>query len=146
MGMFSDLKKQDAAQQAQTTPRADAVVTTRVPVNPGIREPGNTASREPGNTGTREAGKPASRDTGQHATDPADRFDINRVPTEKETYLCTVEEVAALEDLKLELRRRYDLRVSKQDIERCGIQFLASDYQAHGEQSILVKRLKQKKR
>jgi hypothetical protein len=75
---------------------------------------------------------------------PSTEFDINRAPNEKETFLCTTDELEALEDLKVKLRRVHGLRSSKQDIERSGIQHLATDYAKNGEASIIVQYLKKK--
>jgi hypothetical protein len=46
-----------------------------------------------------------------------------------------------LEDLKLELRRKHDTRVTKNDLARCALQLLVEDYGRHQERSFLGRKL-----
>lgn len=47
-----------------------------------------------------------------------------------------------MEDVKLELRRRYDLKTTKVALVRWGLRELIDDYRQQGEHSRLVTRLK----
>jgi hypothetical protein len=69
-------------------------------------------------------------------------FDINDNPHRKDSFLFTNKEFEALEDLKLELRRKFDFRATKNDIARCALQHLIEDYHQHKENSIVVRVLK----
>ena len=51
-----------------------------------------------------------------------------------------------LEDLKLELRRRFDLPATKNDIARCALQGLYEDYARDPEKSRIVRYLRAKHR
>ena len=101
---------------------------------------------------SRQSVKPANRKTvitairkaGKTETDT--RFDINQEAAKKETIWCAQAETDALDDLKLELRRRLSLRASKQDIVRSAIQLAIEQYEREGERSPLVQRLRTKQR
>ena len=75
----------------------------------------------------------------------AKRFDLNRTPHVKYTLTFTESELEALDDAKILLRRRYDVRVSKTDIVRIGIHELLQDLEENGEESRVVRMLKRKR-
>lgn len=101
-------------------------------------------SREVGKEGkreiSREVGKEDSQETGNLLP-----FDLNVKPYRKDSYLFTDEEFEAVEDLKLELRRNYEVKATKNDIARCAIAFLIADFRKNLDQSSIVKHLKTKK-
>jgi hypothetical protein len=101
---------------------------------PETQEVGKEGSREVG----KEVGKEGSREVGK-------LFDINAIPYRKDSFLFTDEEFEALEDLKLELRRKYDLKATKNDIARSAMQNIFEDYELHKENSIVVRILKTRK-
>ncbi|MCA9852249.1 MAG: hypothetical protein KC482_01390 [Dehalococcoidia bacterium] len=72
-------------------------------------------------------------------------FDINTKPYRKDSFLFTDDEFEALEDLKLELKRNYDLPATKNDIARIALQRLYEDYADAGATSAIVSRLQRKK-
>jgi hypothetical protein len=111
----------------------------RQPVMPGLREPGKPETREPGNPTLREAGTPGTRD----AVNPGP--DFTQVPLRKETFMFTHEESDELEDAKINLRRRFDVRTTKNDIARVAVQAAIADYKKRGEQSTLVHILRKKR-
>ncbi len=90
-------------------------------------------NKEPRKQGTQETSPPAALP-----------FDINETPVKKETYVFTLTEAFALEDLKRDLRRTFDLKASKQDLLRCALHILVEDYQKRGGDSHVVKRFKKK--
>ncbi len=73
-------------------------------------------------------------------------FDINEKPWRKDSFLFTDSEFDRLEDLKLELRRRFDLPATKNDIARCALQGLYEDYARDPEKSRIVRYLRAKQR
>lgn len=96
-----------------------------------------------------EVGKEGSRETGKETSQPGKRgvgqlFDINNKPYRKDSFLFTTEEFEALEDLKLELRRKFDLRVTKNDLARCAFHHLIEDYKLHKDGSMVLQRLRNK--
>ena len=72
-------------------------------------------------------------------------FDVNQEPTRKDTYWIAEDEFEILEDVKLELRRKFDLKVTKGELVRCAIHLLNSLYQKEGEASDIVQSFKRKK-
>lgn len=56
--------------------------------------------------------------------------------------MFTEEELEAIEDVKLELRRVFGVKTSKNELVRCGLWELIEDYRRHGERSRLLQRLK----
>jgi hypothetical protein len=114
--------------------------------SPGIRESGKPVIRESGipelrNPGTRGIRENDTASSAHHLF----VFNLNDVPSIKETFLITDGEYESMEDMKLRLRRLLDMKASKQDIIRCAVQHVLEDFQKHPETSIIVSRLKQKK-
>jgi hypothetical protein len=60
------------------------------------------------------------------------------------SYLFTQKELEALEDLKLELRREQEIRVSKQNLQRAALQIMIEDYRSAGKDSRLVRKLRKR--
>jgi hypothetical protein len=94
-------------------------------------------SRQGGNEGNREGKREVGRER-------AILFDINATPYRKDSFLFTDAEFEAMEDLKIDLRRRFDLKATKNDIARCALQHLFEDYERTGEASMVVRRLRTK--
>lgn len=97
--------------------------------------------REVGKEGKREAVRPAWPREDRAAT----AFDINVSPWRKDSFLFTDGEFERLDDLKLELRRRYDVKATKNDIARIAFQLVFEDYRAEGAKSAVVRQLRKKK-
>lgn len=108
------------------------------PPQPTKPKPSSQKTREVGKEGSREVGKEVGRDS-------SFLFDLTVTPYRKDSYLFTDHEFEALEDLKLELRRSFDLKATKQDIARCAMGYLLEDYHRNGEASFIVRHLKTKK-
>ena len=66
------------------------------------------------------------------------------VPVLKNSFLFTEEEWDLLEDLKIDLRRTYGLKATKNDLVRAAVRFLAEDYHRRREASFAVKKLSRK--
>jgi hypothetical protein len=113
---------------------------------------GSTKSREIGKEGNRPTSKAEvpieSARTGRPLTEPAtktvSRFDINEKPWRKDSFLFTDSEFDRLEDFKLELRRRFDLKATKNDIARAAFQQLYEDYTRDPAKSAVVRHLRSK--
>jgi aspartate carbamoyltransferase regulatory subunit len=75
----------------------------------------------------------------------AGEFDLNIAPYKNDTFAFTTEELNAIEDLKIDLKRRLDLPATKNDIVRCGIHSIIEDYRQRGAESLIVQRIRKKK-
>jgi hypothetical protein len=60
------------------------------------------------------------------------KFDLQETPLYKASFLFTQDELEALEDLKIELRRSYDQKVTKNDLIRSALHMLLEDHAAGG--------------
>jgi hypothetical protein len=69
-------------------------------------------------------------------------FNPSTKADQKYTLAFTEEELEVIEDIKLDLRRRFGIKTSKVELVRCGLGELIEDFQKHGDQSRLVSRLK----
>ena len=106
-----------------------------------------------GKEGKRERGKPeipleaarSERPLTEPATRTVSRFDISEKPWRKDSFLFTDAEFDRLEDFKLELRRRFDVKVTKNDIARAAFQCLYEDYTHDPRRSAIVRHLRSKK-
>lgn len=84
------------------------------------------------------------RPLSEPATKSSAPFDISEKPWRKDSFLFTDSEFDRLEDLKLELRRRFDLPATKNDIARCALQGLFEEYARDPEGCRIVRYLKAK--
>jgi hypothetical protein len=125
-------------------------VDSQADQQPGIPSPIRTLptkeENEVGKEGSREVGKEGMRETSapESISSPS-TFNLNAKPYRKDSYLFTDEEFEAMEDLKIELRRKYDVKAIKNDIARCAIGFLITDFQRNRDKSYIVRHLRTKK-
>jgi hypothetical protein len=87
-------------------------------------------------------GKEGRRETSTLSPTP---LDLDAKPHRKLSYLFTDEEFEAMEDLKTELRRTYDIDAVKNDIARCAIGLLTSDFARNRDRSFVVRHLRARK-
>jgi hypothetical protein len=97
---------------------------------------------KPWNQGNQE---PRNRGTLEKAATEAVGFDLNITPYKNGTFIFTIEELDAIEDLKIELKRRQDLPATKFDIVRCAIHSIVEDYRQRGADSFIVQSIRKKK-
>lgn len=93
-----------------------------------------------------ETGKLARRETGKEFSHLGGRvvghpFDLGERPYRKDSFLFTHEEHEALEDIKIELRRKFDIATTKNELVRCALHQLLEDFRRAGEGSIVLRRL-----
>lgn len=122
----------------------------------GQQEPMTTKLAVPATRkeGSKERGKPeltiATARVESPLLDPASKaiapFDINARPWRKDSFLFTDTEFDRLDDLKLEIRRRFDLPATKNDIARAALQGLFEDYAHNPEKSRVIHYLRTKNR
>ncbi len=72
------------------------------------------------------------------------RFDLKEEPLYKATFVFTQDELEALEDLKLELRRDLDKKVTKFDLVRTGLHMLFEDHAEHAGQSYATRKIRRR--
>jgi hypothetical protein len=99
--------------------------------------------RKQGSLEPRKLGTKQGSNLSQERDEP--QLDINRRPDRQNTYAFTTDELERLEDLKILIRRRYDLGVTKNDLIRCAVHMLLDDFHGRGEGSDLLVRLRKKK-
>lgn len=72
------------------------------------------------------------------------RFNLSDEPLYKATFVFTQEELEALEDLKLELRREFDKKVTKYDLVRAALHMLLEDHTANQSRSYATRKIKRR--
>lgn len=92
---------------------------------------------------SQEVGKEGSREITKLPSQPPRRpeFDLSLKPYRKDSFLFTSEEWEGLEDVKLALRRTFDVDATKNDLARCALHSLIEDFHTRGADSIAVRRL-----
>lgn len=80
-----------------------------------------------------------------HAERTKERLDLAKIPDTRFSLRVTPEEYEALDDLERELRRRYAVLVSKNDLIRCALHHLIEDHQQTKERSLVLSKLQHKK-
>jgi len=119
------------------------------PSNQGFKEPSNQRFKEPSFGGRKLERLEARNGSPDQSWDlvPEDltRLDLATRPDRQSTYAFTAQELDGLEDLKIVLRRKYDLSITKNDLIRCAIHMLLADCQKGGEKSMTVARLRAKR-
>ncbi|MGD9895425.1 MAG: hypothetical protein AB7R89_03410 [Dehalococcoidia bacterium] len=80
--------------------------------------------------------------------DPPPRFelDLTAIPHRKDSFLFTTEEFEALEDLKLQVGRGLDIKVTKQNLMRCALAALIDDWRRKGPNSSIIAPLRRRGR
>jgi hypothetical protein len=72
------------------------------------------------------------------------RFNLMDEPLRNATFVFTDDELEALEDLKLELRRELGKKVTKYDLVRAGLHLLFEDHVANGDRSYATRKIRKK--
>jgi hypothetical protein len=73
---------------------------------------------------------------------PAPRWNLDEEPLYKATFVFTQDELNALTDLKEELRRTLDAKVTKYELIRSALHFLLEDHATNGPRSYATKKVK----
>jgi hypothetical protein len=128
-------------QQLFTTPPPSPSQPSAEPEQPAA----HPASTQPRATSTPKPKAKKPRTGTPAAPTPDGSFDINTTPTEWEALRLTGPEVIALEDAWHELRRLLGRKLAKNDVLRCAIHHVVTEYAAHKQDSILYRMLKEKK-
>ena len=73
-------------------------------------------------------------------------FDIETRADRQANFVFAEDELDALDDLKRDAKRKFDLRTTKQDLVRYAVIDLLTDYETNGEQSRVIAWLKRRRR
>jgi len=73
-------------------------------------------------------------------------FDIANRADRQANFMFTDGELDALDDLKRDAKRRHGLPTTKQDLVRLAVIDLLNDYEAYGEESRIIQRLRNQRR
>ncbi len=134
--------KEGLDQRLFSAPTPPASTKPAVPLGGVATAPRSAEAPSREQATTQVAGKPASQETRKAAETG---FDLNEKPYQKDSFVFTMAEFEALEDLKIALRRTHGLGATKNDLIRCGLQHLVEDYRQRGEASLAVRRLRTKR-
>ena len=109
---------------------------------PGNQQTGKEVGRFPTQEGSLEGGMEVSQEVGREASKEsgkAPKESMEEKPVFKASFLYTEQEMELFEDLKLGMRRKHGLKVTKNDIARAGIRLVSEDYKKNQENSFLAK-------
>jgi hypothetical protein len=111
------------------------------------QEPVTTPAQQPSQLPSQEASKEVSQEAVREPSQPVSQeprraLSLAQEPLRKNSFLFTMEEWEALEDLLLDLRRKHALDVTKNDLARCALHVLVEDYERRGEASLVLKKLR----
>ena len=143
-----------ALDQKLFRPRGSSVPSRPSSQRPSDRPQQGQETKEPWNQASKEASKdPGLEPTNLGPSSPAGMtvkhepaaLSLNQRPDRQNTYAFTTRELERLEDVKIAITRHYDLGVTKNDLVRCAVHILLEEYEALGERSSLLKRLRAKK-
>jgi len=115
--------------------------TSREGSGEGGRETSQQRVKEVENEVSHEAGKQTSQEA---MREPAREAPLPDLPVFKNSFLYTEEESNLFDEIKLDLRRTHGRKVTKNDIARAAIRFLAQDYYENPETSFLKRNLPRK--
>ena len=115
------------------------------------------AAKEPSKIETLESSKLASK---EGSLEPRNQGNLDRGATRtrrweldldepayrKNTYAFTEQELNALEDIAIDIRRNLGLDVTKNELVRCAIHALAEDFSENSDRGDTVRRLRKKQR
>ena len=144
-GSFSDLYE---AMQTRPTTKPGTGITPSpelaTPRNRGKADPRNRTSAEPKISGTAQPRTGTGASSLPQPVKPGE-FALAEKPYKPHGFLWTKEELWALDDIKKEFARQYDVETSLQELIRCALHMLVEDYRSHGEQGFVVRRIIKKK-
>src|SRR5688500_4166219 len=126
MGMFNDLHKQDLADQASQQ---------------GIKQTRLEQSKEGSKQGTKETMKQGSKEPRNQGF-AAPRLGIARPAYHAATFEFTDDELYALDDLKRDLKRKLELKTTKERLIRYALHRLIDNYEQKEEASWIVQQLR----
>lgn len=72
-------------------------------------------------------------------------FNLDDEALYKASYVFTIRELEALEDLKLELKRALDSKVTKNDLVRCAIHMLIEDFRESSSHSYVHRKMRRRR-
>jgi hypothetical protein len=87
---------------------------------------------------------PDAEPTTESGSGLGDLFSLDVPVNAKKTYDFTAKELDYIDDVKRELRRKYDLKITQYNIVRCALGELLEDFKQNGSNSTLVRRLKKR--
>jgi hypothetical protein len=129
------LDQQLFSSSLRPTPKPEEEPVSQETSIPGNQEPGVPVSQETRNLEYQEL---------PQQPELTRRFDVRKPATEKQTFTFSLDEVAALDELKLELRRKFDLKTTKYELARLAIHALVTGYEESGTDSLLIRSLREK--
>jgi hypothetical protein len=144
-GSFSDLYEAMQTRPSVKTPATSEPSPMPIPRNRGTTEPRIRASAEPKIRGTAEPRTGTGTPPTPQPAKPGE-FALAEKPYKPHGFLWTKAELWALDDIKKEFARQYDVETSLQELIRCALHMFVEDYRSRGEQSFAVKRVVKKKR
>src|SRR5215211_7458919 len=131
MGMFDDLHKQDLADKAKHARAEHASKQAFLETN-----------KETSFQANKKAFKQVPAEPGRPTPLPSPpRFDIGTEPYSQATFKFTDDELYALDDLKRDLNRQRELKITKQNLVRYAVHRLVEEYDQNGDDSWLVQQL-----
>ena len=129
--MFDDLHKQDLADKAK-----------RVREEQASKQDLLVTNKETSLQANKKSFKRVFREPSTPAPLPAPpRFDIGEEPYTQATFKFTDDELYALDDLKRDLNRQRELKITKQNLIRYAVHRLVEDYEQNGDESWLVQQV-----
>ncbi|MBD0328303.1 MAG: hypothetical protein ICV68_17930 [Pyrinomonadaceae bacterium] len=132
MGMFDDLHKQDLADKAK---QAREEQVQKQATKQSSLQTNKQTSLQGNNRTLKQVDAEPSTPTPLPA---APRFDIGTEPYTQATFKFTDDELYALDDLKRDLNRQRELKITKQNLIRYAVHRLVEDYDQNGDESWLV--------
>lgn len=135
---FSGLNLIEATQPTQ---RDQRLFDRQPEPQPPVPPPAPETSARPPHAGRREVqAEPAAKQEPEleSLTRP---LDLAEAPLFRNTYAFTAEELEAIEDLRLELRRDLDTKVNKNDLVRSALHLLIENYRSDPAKSYVRKKI-----
>lgn len=130
-------------EQPPPTPGPDQRLFTPQPAKSVTTQATKQASLQARKVGTLEPRNLETLDTHKpEAAGEKPLFDLAEQPYRNDTFSFTDGELEAIEDIKIDLRRKHDIRATKNNLIRCAVHLLVEDYKRNKEKSIAARRLK----
>jgi hypothetical protein len=133
-------------QPEPTPPPAPAPVAAAEEPSPlPTKESRKVDTSKPRNLGTKVS-KNLGQAQPQSPAMPDGPYDFDDRPGRQANFIFTEDELDGLDDLKRDVKRRFDLRTTKQDLVRYAVVELLNDFAVNGEGSRVIQWLKRRQR
>lgn len=131
------------SEQTATAKLDQRLFAPEKPAAPSAMPPSSTKAEKPKSQGDPPPPGASTKTVALKVpTAPLPRFDLTEEPLYKASFVFTQGELEGLEDLKLELKRQLDTKVTKNNLIRAALHMLLEDHSTNAQRSYASRKIR----